>query len=285
LFCKFRMSTAVQPVVPKAATTILSLAAIRGKAYDYEVLMMRRSDKARFMPGAHVFPGGVAEPCDWDRLFESSVQKFSDLQQRITGIRELFEETGVLLTQPRASDASTVEPWRDRIQQDATQFVEMCKTLNIRPDTSCLHPWTRLITPLREKYRYDTFFYVASLAEKPSVRIQEREATQFDWFTPAEAISRFHKQEIWLPPPTYLVLLEMSGFVSASALLAHADKQDMAPVTPEWQPSGDDGHFVIAWPGDTLHPDTKNNSMKNRLIMRGKYDYVVERSVVGKAAL
>lgn len=32
--------------------------------YDYEVLFVKRKETARFMPGYHVFPGGITEKSD-----------------------------------------------------------------------------------------------------------------------------------------------------------------------------------------------------------------------------
>ena len=50
-----------QPVpIRPAATVILT----RDSAHGIEVLMMRRSHKAAFMGGAHVFPGGAVDPSD-----------------------------------------------------------------------------------------------------------------------------------------------------------------------------------------------------------------------------
>lgn len=38
-----------------------------------------------------------------------------------------------------------------------------------------------------------------------------RETSQLDWFSPDEAIAKFRREEIWLPPPTYVTLSEVSG--------------------------------------------------------------------------
>ena len=68
------------------------------------------------MPGAHVFPGGVLEESDsavrsgslttsltyhlhlqprWNTVLPQKAHSLPDLNYRIGGIRELFEETGV----------------------------------------------------------------------------------------------------------------------------------------------------------------------------------------------
>ncbi|XP_060066172.1 acyl-coenzyme A diphosphatase NUDT19-like [Ylistrum balloti] len=98
------------------------------KTYDYDILMLKRSSKSKFMPKLYVFPGGVAQDVDFskewidvfrgcqiDSLFEflkrggTGPYMFSrrrnaefehipsELAFRICAIRETFEESGVLL--------------------------------------------------------------------------------------------------------------------------------------------------------------------------------------------
>jgi len=54
----------------------------------FEVLLLQRSGKSSFVPGAWVFPGGVADESDGGDL-------------RVTAVRETFEEAGLTL-EPRA---------------------------------------------------------------------------------------------------------------------------------------------------------------------------------------
>ena len=121
----------------REAATLLLVAKTRAPAVsslqttNYEVLMLKRSGKSKFMPSMHVFPGGVAHDADfspdWLELFQRTgndvneyLLKFlerggqgasmfsrkrpaefskipSELAFRITAIRETFEEAGILL--------------------------------------------------------------------------------------------------------------------------------------------------------------------------------------------
>ncbi|XP_032925225.1 nucleoside diphosphate-linked moiety X motif 19-like [Catharus ustulatus] len=56
----------------REAATLLLAAGTPGRPprsplgpFDYELLLLRRSARSGFMPGAHVFPGGLAEPADF----------------------------------------------------------------------------------------------------------------------------------------------------------------------------------------------------------------------------
>jgi len=96
--------------------------------FDYQVLMLKRSSKSKFMPNAYVFPGGVISKSDlskdWVDFFHVNGVHASDLELlavgsddrpllmtadspaepvkrdiafRLTALRETFEESGVLL--------------------------------------------------------------------------------------------------------------------------------------------------------------------------------------------
>ncbi|KAI4902721.1 hypothetical protein NFI96_025880 [Prochilodus magdalenae] len=115
---------------PRSSATLLP----QRSAFDYEVLLLKRSGKSGFMPNAYVFPGGLAEASDfsgeWTDLFRSfrNLPNFGvgvvkqpldarppmfatdrarlgspipgDVAFRICAVRETFEEAGVLLVVP-----------------------------------------------------------------------------------------------------------------------------------------------------------------------------------------
>jgi 8-oxo-dGTP pyrophosphatase MutT (NUDIX family) len=68
--------------VPRLAATVLLL---RGEAAGLEVLLVRRTPRARFMAGAWVFPGGAVDPGDGA----------GQAGLRAAAIREVREEAGV----------------------------------------------------------------------------------------------------------------------------------------------------------------------------------------------
>src|SRR5216683_3578708 len=72
---------------PRQAATVILL---RGGADALEVLLVRRSPKARFMGGVWVFPGGAVDEGEGD----------GDEAHRAAAIRELREEAGIELADP-----------------------------------------------------------------------------------------------------------------------------------------------------------------------------------------
>ncbi len=121
------MRTAATIVVAapyRAATSSSALA-----KSEYRVLFIKRSDKMHFMSSAHVFPGGVVEASDhspaWHKALglsagqqattklqpnELRTEESEQLGFRIAALRELFEETGLLLARPANATAATTAP-------------------------------------------------------------------------------------------------------------------------------------------------------------------------------
>jgi 8-oxo-dGTP pyrophosphatase MutT (NUDIX family) len=73
-----------EPATPRLAATVV---VVRGGGDRLEVLMGRRTPKARFMGGAWVFPGGSVD---------------ADEELRATAVREVFEEVQIALPDPGA---------------------------------------------------------------------------------------------------------------------------------------------------------------------------------------
>ena len=72
---------------PRQAATVILL---RGGAETLEVLLVKRTEKARFMGGVWVFPGGAVDGSDGENA------------HRAAAIRELSEEAGIALEGPSA---------------------------------------------------------------------------------------------------------------------------------------------------------------------------------------
>jgi 8-oxo-dGTP pyrophosphatase MutT (NUDIX family) len=82
-----------EPTVPRQAATVIVL---RGGGERLEVLMVRRTPKARFMAGAWVFPGGAVDAHEGE----------GDASHRAAALREVEEEAGIAL-----GDAAALVPF------------------------------------------------------------------------------------------------------------------------------------------------------------------------------
>ena len=102
------------------ASTVIAL---RDRMGDPHVLMGQRGAQAAFMPNKFVFPGGAVDAADADvslgrplpsvcseRLREDSESDLSHALA-IAAIRELWEETGLILGQPGNWQGNVPEDW------------------------------------------------------------------------------------------------------------------------------------------------------------------------------
>ena len=89
-----------EPAVPRPAASVVLLRR-GGKHSDraLEVLLLKRTESARFMPGVWVFPGGAVDPGDGE----------GEAGHRACAVRELAEEAGIEL--PRDEEMLLFSRW------------------------------------------------------------------------------------------------------------------------------------------------------------------------------
>ena len=165
------------PSVPRLASTVLVLMRDPKLMAPFRVLMVKRHSKARFgrtksevclsnqcvhlpsdprfMANAHVFPGGVREKADgsecWHRycnITPPTEEAATEVSRRICAVRELFEESGLLLSASPPSTRFEAEriQWRRRCQESPSAFAQMCDEMKIRPDIEGLKPYARWVS-------------------------------------------------------------------------------------------------------------------------------------------
>ena len=130
--------------------------------------------------------------------------KKNRLTTKICAIRETFEESGLLLTNPPAhtviKDAKTRELWRQRVHDDASQFQVLCDTHQLVPAVDKLIPFANWITPPQERRRYNTHFFLTvldpSIAAHETTAADGKETVQLDWFTPDQG---WHSDDLLSP--------------------------------------------------------------------------------------
>ncbi len=136
--------------VPLAATVLLA----RGPGSP-EGFLVRRAETLRFMGGFHAFPGGRVLPAD-----AASPTPRPVAVQRVAAVRELFEETGVLLARrPDGSFPADAELAGPRARAARRRGRLSGRAAPTRPDDSPGRPLSRrqsghaavLVGPLRHR--------------------------------------------------------------------------------------------------------------------------------------
>jgi 8-oxo-dGTP pyrophosphatase MutT (NUDIX family) len=133
-----------------------------------KVLLGRRHESHRFLPGKFVFPGGRVEPADRSmpvaaplnenaaallmrRVQRPSVAKAAALA--LAAVRETYEETGLMLgVKAEAQITAPSTEWQ--------AFAEF----GVLPDLSPIHFVFRAITPPRRPRRFDSRFFAADIS-------------------------------------------------------------------------------------------------------------------------
>jgi 8-oxo-dGTP pyrophosphatase MutT (NUDIX family) len=156
-------------VRPKDAATLILVDRTAAKP---KVLLGRRHQNHKFMPGKFVFPGGRMEPIDrkmariahLDPHVEDwlmrGVQRANPRRARalvLAAIRETFEETGLLL-----GIAKTSLPAEPALTASA-MWTALAQA-GINPDLGNIHFVVRAITPPGRSRRFDTRFFTADSA-------------------------------------------------------------------------------------------------------------------------
>lgn len=236
-------------------------------AGGFEVFMVRRHGASSFMGGAYVFPGGKLDEADSEGavLSRTSGRDAEDARRAlhepeldgkvalglfVSGVRETFEEAGVLLASEERAHAFAEA--RAKLHADvpfASVLAELDATLRL----DLLIPLSRWVTPIVERRRFDTRFFVALAPDAQDASHDARETTEHAWWSPAEAIVRMERGEIDLPPPTFRSLQWLDAFTSADAVLAYAKEHKPPLIVPVVQQV--EGKIAIVLPGDELHPE------------------------------
>ncbi|WP_227269305.1 NUDIX hydrolase [Roseobacter weihaiensis] len=190
-----------------AATVIV----LRNRDDDPQILMGQRGAKAAFMPNKFVFPGGAVDTGDArialqsplpalcsKRLAENTAQ-ISAHALAVAAIRELWEETGLVLGTPG--------PWPRTAPEDWQSFAQTGHL----PDASGLQFVFRAITPTGRPRRFDARFFLADASRIASdlddFSAASDELSHLQWVRLAE-VRRFD-----LPFITEVVLAEIQARV------------------------------------------------------------------------
>ncbi len=216
-----------------ASTVIL----VREIDSGIEVYLTRRRRELKFMGGFHVFPGGkvdaedsaqiIQERCpvnaaqlalaalDTDSTPEAGLGFF------VAGIRELFEEAGILIVNQASGEQFTFEDdqtrqrfmdYRDLIQQGKLQMMDMLERENLYYATNRLLWFSHWVTPVTSPRRFDTQFFISLLPPNQKTRAFEGEIDHSSWYRPGQAIKQWIKGQIKIIPPTLASLDRLSKF-------------------------------------------------------------------------
>lgn len=260
----------VAPPSPSSTIVLLRKAA----AGAPEVLLLKRHARASWLGGTWVFPGGRVDDGDrepaWEDLAvghravcESWPQADAPWlrDHAVAALRELFEETGLLLADTLVdvregkavirSGPGRSSDERRRLLDGLASFATLCEKRHWRIRLDNLVPFVRWITPETERRRFDTVFFACE-ATGATLDMHAGEMSDYAWVSAAEAVARFDRGEVALAPPTLRTLEDLaplSTLQDALAWVREVPRQVLAPRLVET----DAGRWLVM-PGDPLYP-------------------------------
>ncbi|MGE5704699.1 MAG: NUDIX hydrolase [Clostridia bacterium] len=201
-----------------------------------EVYTTKRPDTMKFLPGFTVFPGGAieqddtrAEWCEYiekhwddhlllpkhsgypgDSLPIDELEKL-ELAHAIGAVREVFEETGLLIAQARpASSAAQPNNWEPRqllahrqaLHNKEITFLELIQSLGIKLDLGTMLHIGRRLTPPTSPIRFNTQFFLTYVPSHITMMPSVHEVAADAWVEPSLALQQCEQGQIACAPPT-----------------------------------------------------------------------------------
>ena len=243
---------------PRPATTVLLLRPSQpgDAASPLEVFMVVRHHQIDSFSGALVFPGGKLEEADGDKALRArcgGADKIDDaeLKFRVAGVREAFEECGVLLARKRgqraliaAADLKAIEArWRAKLAKDEASIVDMVEAEDLEIATELMTPYAHWITPTFVPKRFDTWFFLAEAPEDQVALHDGSESTDSVWIGPQEAIDEAKTGKRTLVHATTKNLELLAEGKTVAGAIAAASARKIVTVQP-WVEEKDGKKFL-----------------------------------------
>ena len=214
---------------------------LREGSDEPELFMVQRHADASF-GAAYAFPGGVMDASDSEGHEYCAGRTAADantalalesggLDYFVAAIRELFEETGVLLATHDVRDEELLL-LQAQMNIGSLAWNEFVYRHDLRLHCDQLRYFSHWITPDALPMRYTTRFFIAELPTGQHAHHDERELTDSKWITATNALRAGKNGLMTLHFPTRKTLESLAEHHSVAALLTWASECEARGVTP-----------------------------------------------------
>lgn len=246
-----------------AATVMLVRDVVDGDP-GIEVFMMRRTGSASFAAGAYVFPGGRVDGIDGAAEIAPFCRGLDDTEASaqlglpagglafwVAAVRECFEEAGLLMAERRDGTPLAVGPEdRHAVHDGSLPMVDLCRRDDLVLDLSTTHYVAHWITPLGEKRRFDTRFFLTEAPPGQEGVHDDKETVESLWVRPAEALRMQAAGELMMLPPTVVNLQFLAEHDTAAAAVAAGEAEPPSLILPRLRRNEEGRIIGVAMPGD-----------------------------------
>ena len=184
-----------------------------------EVYLVKRNNKLRFFGGYEAFVGGKLDAADRDiPVLNAETCDTGNLPYIVAATREIFEETGILLTSGAGKIApDRLQDYRRQLLEEEIDFKYLLETEKVSIDANRFHFLCSIITPEFSPVRYDTQFFWVHLPESAIPEILQGELVEGTFVTAEKALDLWVQGEMLIVPPVIFMLKEMVGLSLTSA--------------------------------------------------------------------
>jgi len=242
------MPDSAMPAEPRpAASVIIVRDAPMDAPEPIEVYMVRRQRSMKFLGGFYAFPGGKVDPgdaapavlagcrgmgaADAARCFPEHGE-LPPLAFWVTAVRELLEESGVLLAcdgagrvvDPREPGvAARAEAVRHALVSDGADFGTLLAQHGWRCDLRSLRYLSHFVTPTTSPIRFTARFFLCRLPSGQTPRLYTEETSEAFWIHPGAGYRRFLAKEMAMAEPAEYGLAYIAQFRSVQELWTACD--------------------------------------------------------------
>jgi 8-oxo-dGTP pyrophosphatase MutT (NUDIX family) len=229
----------------------------------FEIFLLKRHEKSAFMGSNFVYPGGVVDKHDNDPEILSLCKGIpSDKSQKellpfmVAGIRELFEESGLLLAYDinglpfAVCDEATnnrVHQYRNLLNNRKTTLKEILKKEGLFLALDQIFHYAHWITPEARPMRFNTHFFVARYPEGQKASADETETTEGAWMAPEKALEENLATNLVLSPPTLKTLEDLSRFRNTKEVISFSKTSNKPPILSLLLSISNDWFLIFPW--------------------------------------
>ena len=245
----------LMPPIPKKAATVILLR--ENQAGRFEVFLLKRHEKSSFMGGNYVYPGGRVDREDGSletcslcggvtpeqayRMLDAVLSPEESIAHWVAGIRELYEEAGVLFAYDQAghvlnlgasADSERLFRYRQSLQRGEMTICRVAQEEKILFALDQLHYYAHWITPEAQPQRFDTRFFLARHPSGQEASYDQKETTAGAWLFPQQALEKNSEGEVALSPPTLKTLEDLSRFQKIDDVFDALRQSEIRPILP-----------------------------------------------------
>ena len=256
--------------IPRAATVML----LRDIEGEPQLFLVRRTATSAFAPDAYVFPGGTVDLTDTlpalHARIDGTAARETGALFRVTrtdalptdvehpgplerasilaaALRELFEESGLLMAFPR-DDAATPPnaeqraAWRAALRSGSMSFLDILEQGDLIAAGSAFALFSHWVTPPGEPRRYDTYFFMAIAPPRQEATADRSETHDGRWLSPKAALAAYRAGDLNLVYPTIKHLERLVDCEDNSIAMRLALTKPVVTIQPTMHP---DRGFVM----------------------------------------